>query len=83
MTGQPRTALVLCCARVGSGMSGTGEIDHLIGRVALHDRAAFGALYDATSAKLFGICLRVLQDRAEAVVRPGDTVEFLPPFAGG
>ena len=27
---------------------------------------AFGALYAATSAKLFGICLRVLKDRAEA-----------------
>ena len=47
-------------------MSGTGEIEHLIGRVALRDRAAFGALYDATSAKLFGICLRVLRDRGEA-----------------
>ncbi len=47
-------------------MHGTSEIEHLIGRVALHDRAAFGVLYDATSAKLFGICLRVLRDRAEA-----------------
>jgi RNA polymerase sigma-70 factor (ECF subfamily) len=30
------------------------------------DRRAFAALYQATSAKLFGICLRVLQDRTEA-----------------
>lgn len=47
-------------------MSRQTEIEAMIGRVALGDRAAFGALYDATSAKLFGICLRVLNDRAEA-----------------
>lgn len=35
-------------------------------RTALRDRAAFDQLYDATSAKLFGVCLRILQDRAEA-----------------
>lgn len=42
------------------------EIDKLIGRVALNDRAAFTDLYDATSAKLFGVCLRVLSNRAAA-----------------
>ncbi|WP_114007719.1 sigma-70 family RNA polymerase sigma factor [Cohaesibacter intestini] len=41
-------------------------ISELIFRVALRDRSAFAALYEATSAKLFGICLRVLKDRAEA-----------------
>lgn len=30
------------------------------------DRAAFQQVYRATSAKLFGICLRILGDRAEA-----------------
>ncbi|MGV6840030.1 MAG: sigma-70 family RNA polymerase sigma factor [Planktomarina sp.] len=30
------------------------------------DRAAFDALYDATSSKLFGVCLYVLNDHAEA-----------------
>lgn len=35
-------------------------------RVAMRDRAAFAALYDATSAKLFGVCLRVLDNRSEA-----------------
>ena len=30
------------------------------------DRAAFDALYRAVSAKLFGICYRILNDRAEA-----------------
>lgn len=42
------------------------EISALILRVALRDRPAFDALYAATSAKLFGTCLRVLKDRAEA-----------------
>jgi RNA polymerase sigma-70 factor, ECF subfamily len=47
-------------------MSTPADIEALIARVALGDRAAFSALYDATSAKLFGICLRVLNDRHEA-----------------
>ena len=42
------------------------QLSELIGRVALGDRLAFRMLYDLTSAKLFGICLRVLQDRTEA-----------------
>jgi len=42
------------------------DIENLIFRVALGDRRAFGALYDATSAKLFGVCLRILNNRAEA-----------------
>lgn len=41
-------------------------ISDLILRVALRDRTAFDLLYSATSAKLFGTCLRVLKDRAEA-----------------
>ncbi|MCZ4351113.1 sigma-70 family RNA polymerase sigma factor [Roseovarius aestuarii] len=42
------------------------EIDSLIARIATGERQAFTALYDRTSAKLFGICLRVLNDRGEA-----------------
>lgn len=34
--------------------------------VARGDRAALGDLYRRTSAKLFGVCLRILQDRSEA-----------------
>ena len=45
-------------------MTTAKDIETLIQRVALHDRAAFEALYSATSAKLFGIILRVLKDRA-------------------
>lgn len=42
------------------------DISDLIARVALRDRAAFRTLYEATSAKLFGVTLRILRDRAEA-----------------
>lgn len=35
-------------------------------RVATGDRTAFEQLYRATAARLLGICLRVLTDRAEA-----------------
>ena len=42
------------------------DIEDMLARMALGDRRALSALYDATSAKLFGIVLRVLEDRAEA-----------------
>ncbi|MBD0413340.1 sigma-70 family RNA polymerase sigma factor [Oryzicola mucosus] len=42
------------------------DITKLIVRTSLKDRAAFDQLYRATNAKLFGVCLRVLNDRAEA-----------------
>ena len=41
-------------------------IEKLIAQCALKDRAAFSELYSATSAKLFGVILRVLGNRAEA-----------------
>ncbi len=47
-------------------MTTRSDIETMIARTALGDRSAFSALYDATSAKLFGICLRVLNNRAEA-----------------
>ncbi|MGN6764548.1 MAG: sigma-70 family RNA polymerase sigma factor [Rhizobiaceae bacterium] len=42
------------------------DITKLIVRISMGDRTAFDGLYRATSAKLFGVCLRVLNDRAEA-----------------
>jgi RNA polymerase sigma-70 factor, ECF subfamily len=42
------------------------HISDLISRTGMGDRAAFRALYAATSAKLFGICLRVLKNKADA-----------------
>ena len=47
-------------------MTTSQDIEDMIHRVALRDRRAFEALYSATSAKLFGIVLRVLRDRAAA-----------------
>jgi RNA polymerase sigma-70 factor (ECF subfamily) len=44
----------------------TPQIAGLIGRVALRDRGAFRDLYARTSAKLFGVCLRILRDRTDA-----------------
>ena len=38
----------------------------LLGRVAERDRNALKSVYDLTSAKLFGICLRILNDRGHA-----------------
>ncbi|OLP53358.1 RNA polymerase subunit sigma [Rhizobium rhizosphaerae] len=38
----------------------------LIARIGLRDREAFALVYRQTSAKLFGICLRILKDRADA-----------------
>ena len=38
----------------------------LMVRIAAGDRAALRELYDATSAKLFGVCLRILSDREES-----------------
>ncbi|MBY6046358.1 sigma-70 family RNA polymerase sigma factor [Vannielia litorea] len=47
-------------------MATSEEIEGMIARCALGDRAAFAALYQATSSKLFGICLRILRERSEA-----------------
>ncbi|MEQ1939620.1 sigma-70 family RNA polymerase sigma factor [Mesorhizobium sp. CN5-321] len=42
------------------------DITKLIVRTSMRDRTAFDLLYRLTSAKLFGVCLRVLNDRSEA-----------------
>ena len=38
----------------------------LMPRIASGDRAALRQLYQATSSKLFGVCLRILSDREES-----------------
>lgn len=45
---------------------GAAELVQLLGRAADGDAAAFRDFYDRTSAKLFGIILRILPDRGEA-----------------
>jgi len=47
-------------------MATIADIEDAIARMALGDRAGFATLYSATSAKLFGVALRVLNNRAEA-----------------
>lgn len=44
----------------------SNDIEVLINRVAMGDRAAFVALYQATSPKLMGVCLRILKNRSDA-----------------
>ncbi len=41
-------------------------VAELLTRVAAQDRAAFRTLYSASAAKLMGVCLRILGNRAEA-----------------
>jgi RNA polymerase sigma-70 factor (ECF subfamily) len=45
---------------------GGPPLETLLAQVALGNRAAFETLYRETSPRLFGICLRVLPERAEA-----------------
>ena len=42
------------------------QLSAAIRRVAGGDRAALRLVYDKTAAKLFGVCLRILNDRSEA-----------------
>ena len=42
------------------------ELVHLLERVARHDQTSLKSLYERTSAKLYGICVRLLKDEAEA-----------------
>lgn len=47
-------------------MVSDAEIEAAIERLARGDRAAFDSLYSAVSGQLFGLCIRVLRDRALA-----------------
>lgn len=42
------------------------ELEKLLSRVALGDRAAFAQLYQRTNGKLYAVCLRILHDKEEA-----------------
>lgn len=57
--------LALICQSYAT-MADLTDIENYIARMALGDQEAFAALYRATSAKLFGVCLRVLGTQAEA-----------------
>ncbi len=47
-------------------MDESDELSYLLSRTALRDQKAFALLYQRTSAKLFGICLRILKTPGEA-----------------
>lgn len=42
------------------------ELVRLLARTAAKDQGSLKSLYECTSAKLYGICLRILRDEAEA-----------------
>lgn len=42
------------------------ELENLIDQLALGHRPSFSRLYDATSAKLFGVCVRILKNPHDA-----------------
>jgi RNA polymerase sigma-70 factor (ECF subfamily) len=51
---------------VSHASSDSGHLVTLLAKVSNGDRQAFSVLYDRTSAKLYGICLRLLGSDAEA-----------------
>ena len=51
---------------VGQAEFERAQLARLVERVSTRDQVSLKALYERTSAKLYGICLRLLQDEAEA-----------------
>ncbi len=47
-------------------MTTRAHLDEMIARTAMGSRADFEKLYKATSAKLFGVCIRILNNESEA-----------------
>jgi RNA polymerase sigma-70 factor (ECF subfamily) len=44
-------------------LDAAGELEGLLSRTALGDRAAFARLYESTRSKLFGVSLRIVRER--------------------
>jgi RNA polymerase sigma-70 factor (ECF subfamily) len=51
---------------LAAAASTSESLTPLMARIAAGERDALRQLYDATSAKLFGVCLRILSDREES-----------------
>ncbi len=49
-----------------SSASAAAELAHLIHQSSLGDQSAFAELYDATSARIYGLVLRVVRDPAQS-----------------
>lgn len=62
----PTLACNNVCDRNGFDLSRADDIAELIAKCALNDRSAFTKLYGLTSSKLFGVVLRILNNRADA-----------------
>lgn len=71
-------------------MTSGDDLEALLARVALGDRAAFRRLYERTAPKLLGVALRILRDRAvaedavqEAYVKIWHAADSFRPHRGG
>jgi RNA polymerase sigma-70 factor (ECF subfamily) len=53
-------------ASSSEGAPGAADLGELLKRSGRGDEAAFAALYDATSSRVFGLALRVVRDPAQA-----------------
>jgi RNA polymerase sigma-70 factor (ECF subfamily) len=51
---------------LAAATTASDQLTSLMPRIAAGDRGALRQLYEATSAKLFGVCLRILSDREES-----------------
>ena len=51
---------------MAAGATTSDMLAQLMARIASGEREALRQLYQATSAKLFGVCLRILSDREES-----------------
>ena len=51
---------------VRSAPEAVADLSQLLHRASLGDGAAFAALYDATSARAYGLAVRVVRDPAQA-----------------
>ena len=47
-------------------LAGAGDVESLLGRCALRDQQALAELYEAVSARVLGLLLRILKNRAVA-----------------
>lgn len=52
--------------REAISLAAGGEVEALLGRCALHDQQALAELYEAVSARILGLLLRMLKNRAVA-----------------
>lgn len=90
MSAEPVTVHFWASARAAAGVA--SEEVAVTGPVTLADvvRRVLAAHEDPRLERVLAVCSVLVgempagaHDPGEVVVRPGDTVEFLPPFAGG